>query len=348
MTEKSNQTNVEQRKSYRLFLRILFCLLTIPLTGWVCLAVYYSNLPGSLVRTVCSILSAVVLLSLFFWVRSLKAGIITYAIVFGVVLGWWWLIPASNDRDWHQDVATLPSAEITGNIITIHNIRNFDYSSTTDYAIAHYDKTVNLDQLETVDLFLVYWGPRLIAHTIMSFGFADGTYIAISIETRKEKGEEYSAIKGFFKQYELTYVVADERDVVRLRSNYRNEDVYLYRLQVDKELARAVFIDYFNFINRLAEEPAWYNALTMNCTTAIRGHSKPYSPDSAFDWRRLANGRIDEMMYERGTITSDLSFDEHRKQSLINEHAQTHDQDPGFSQRIREAVLPEHSQSSSD
>ena len=126
-----------------------------------------------------------------------------------------------------------------------------------------------------MDLFLVVWGSPLIAHTIMSFGFDDGRYLAMSIETRKEKGEEYSAVGGFFKQYELIYVVADERDVVRLRTNYRGEEVYLYRLRESPEIARPMFLEYLRHVNRLRDRPEWYNALTHNCTTAIRGHVQP-------------------------------------------------------------------------
>ena len=336
--DDQSQTPCQKHKRYRLFLRLLFFVLSVVPTAWAAMAIYYSNLPGSLVRSVCAVASFIIALSIAFRAPSFKCGIITYGIAFGVVFIWWWLIPASNHRHWQQDVAVLPYADISGNTITIHNIRNFDYTSSTDYTPAYYDKTVYLDQLQTVDFFLIYWGPKLMAHTIMSFGFEDGTYIAISIETRKEKGEEYSAIKGFFKKFELTYVVADERDVVRLRSNYREEDVYLYRLKVETQLARDVFLDYFKVINRLVEQPKWYNALTHNCTTTIRGHTKPYNPEAKFDWRMLANGLIDEMGYERGAIATHLPFEQLKKQSLINPHAQTLDQDPDFSHKIRKEL----------
>jgi hypothetical protein len=310
----------------------------LPTTAWATLAIYYSNLPGFYLRALCSALFALMGLSLVFWAKSFKQGLKIYGICFLLVLTGWWRIPASNHRHWHDDAAVLPYAEITGNTIKIHNIRNFDYTSPQVYTPGYYDKTVYLDQLQTVDFFLIYWGPKLIAHTIMSFGFEDGTYIAVSIETRKEKGEEYSAMKGFFKQYELTYIVADERDVVRLRSNDRQEDVYLYRLKTKPELARKVFLDYFKVINSLVEEPKWYNALTHNCTTTIRGHTKPYNPNSKFDWRMLANGLIDQMAYERGAITNELPFEELKKRSLINETAQSLDKNPDFSQWIREGL----------
>ncbi|MHC4770960.1 MAG: Lnb N-terminal periplasmic domain-containing protein [Planctomycetota bacterium] len=338
MTENQSENKADAPKRYHFFLRTFFCVLSIPTTAWASLAIYYSNLPGLYLRVLCTILFVTVALSIAFSAKSFKHGLKIYGVCFLLVLTWWWLIPASNHRHWQEDVAVLPSADISGNTITIQNIRNFDYTSPTDYTPAYYDKTVYLDQLQTVDFFLIYWGPRLIAHTIMSFGFEDGTYVAISIETRKEKSEEYSAIKGLFKQFELMYIVADERDVVRLRSNYRKEDVYLYRMQLEPEFIQEVFLDYFKAINRLMEKPKWYNALTHNCTTTIRGHSKPYNPESKFDWRMLANGLIDEMGYERGVITNHLPFEELKEKSLINPHTQSLDQDPDFSHKIREKI----------
>jgi hypothetical protein len=343
MMDNQNQTHPDKRKRYPLFLRLLFCVLCVVPTAWAATAIYYSNLPGALVRGICSVSFFIFALSIAFWSTSFKHGFKTYGICFLLVLTWWWLIPASNDRNWQEDVKVLPSAEILGHTIIVQNIRNFDYTSTTDYTPAYYDKTVYLDQLQTADLFLIYWGPKLIAHTIISFGFEDGTYIAISIETRKEKGESYSEIRGFFKQFELTYIVADERDVVRLRSNYRKDDIYLYRLQLEPAFIQEVFLDYFKAINRLTKKPTWYNALTHNCTTTIRGHSKPYNPNAKFDWRMLANGLIDEMMYERGVITNELPFDELKKHCLINDLAWTLDKDPDFSHKIRKELLLDHS-----
>jgi len=344
MADQQDTIKPDAPKRGRLFWRILVCVLSVPTTGWAALAIYYSNLPGVGLRGLCSAIFVIIALSIPFRTKSFRESVRRYAICFLLVLLWWCLIPPSNDRDWQADVAVLPYAEISGETMTIHNIRNFDYTSPTDYTPAYYDKTVRLDQLQTADLFLVYWGSDLIAHTIMSFGFGDGSYVAISIETRKEKTEAYSAVKGFFKQYELTYVVADERDVVRLRTNYRKEDAYLYRLKADPDLVRSVFLDYFKVINDLVENPKWYNALTQNCTTTIRGHAKPYNPETKFDWRMLANGRIDEMGYERGAITNQLPFEELKKRSLINSYAQALDQDPEFSRKIREKVFPEESE----
>jgi hypothetical protein len=164
--------------------------------------------------------------------------------------------------------------------------------------------------------------------------------VAISIEARKEQGEGYSTLRGFFRQYELTYVVADERDVVRLRTNYRQgETVYLYRIQGDKALFREVFLDYFRSINQLKNDPDWYNALLSNCTSVLRGHTRPYFRKVFWDWRLLANGYADEMAYENGLLDTSLPFAELKQQSIINSKATAADQDPDFSLRIR-AGLP--------
>jgi hypothetical protein len=192
--------------------------------------------------------------------------------------------------------------------------------------------------MQSADLFLVYWGSPAIAHAMLSFGFDDGKYVCFSIETRKEQGEEYSAVKGFFRQFELTYVVADERDVIRLRTNYRKgEDVYLYRLRSDPELGREVFLDYLRRINSLKDHPEWYNAVTSNCANNIYGHTAPYT-GAQWNWKILLPGYVDQMVYERGNLDQTYPFEELKRRSLINERGQQADQASDFSRLIREGL----------
>jgi Domain of unknown function (DUF4105) len=255
---------------------------------------------------------------------------------FLIVLTWWFTLQPSNNRDWLPDSAVLPFAEITGNQINIHNIRNCDYRTETDYDVHYYDKVFDLDQLRTVDLYLVTWGSPDIAHTMVSFDFATGDHVCFSIETRKEKGEDYSALKGFFRQFELTYAVADERDVVRLRTNYRvGEEVCLYRLQATPEQGRQLFLDYLRRVNELHERAEWYNALTDNCTTAIRTQ-RAATDRAPWDWRMLLNGHLDELLYERGAIVTNLPFAELKKMSNINARAKRADRSADFSEQIRQ------------
>lgn len=257
---------------------------------------------------------------------------------FVVVLLWWLTLQPSNDRDWLPDLAVLPYADIKGNEVLIHNVRNCDYRSETDFDVRYYDRSYDLDALRTADLYLVTWGSPDIAHTMVSFGFTNGDYVCFSIETRKEKGEEYSAVKGFFRQFELTYVVADERDVVRLRTNYRQgEEACVYRLTVGAEQARQLFLDYLRRVNQLHERPEWYNALTDNCTTAIRTQ-RAASDRAPWNWRMLLNGHLDELLYERGTIVTNLPFAELKKLSNINARAHAADQAADFSQQIRSGL----------
>jgi hypothetical protein len=302
---------------------------------WGALAIYYSNLSPAALRTGLSLTFAGSAVLALLLLRPRRRAVWGFLLVFiGVVL-WWLSIPPSQDRDWQPDVAVLPSATFTGNQVTIHNIRNNDYRSETDYTVRYYDKTFDLATLRSVDLFLSYWGSPYIAHTIMSFGFEGGDYVAISIETRKEKGEEYSALKGFFKQYELIYIVADERDLVRLRTNYRGEDVYLYRLKGPSEVGRNLFLAYLHDINQLAEHPAWYNALSENCTTAIYRLVRPYAIRSWWSWKLFVNGYLDELAYENGAVDTSLPFAEFKARSHINERAKAADNAVDFSARIR-------------
>ena len=303
---------------------------------WGVLAVYYSNLPAWL-RPIAAAMFVLGSIALLVFVRPRRRGLLAFLAVFVLLVVWWLRIPPSNDRDWQPDVAVLPDAVIEGNRVTIHNIRNCDYRSETAFDVRHYDRIYDLDKLRTADLFLIYWGSPMIAHTMISFGFEGDDYLCISIETRKEKSEDYSAIRGFFKQYELTYVIADERDLVRLRTNYRGEDVYLYRLKTTPEMLRDVLRDYLKEAHRLKQKAEWYNALTSNCTTNIRGHARPYMV-SPWDWRILLNGHIDEMAYRNGRLDQSLPFAELKARSHINDRGKAADKDPAFSKRIREGL----------
>jgi hypothetical protein len=272
------------------------------------------------------------------WLRPYWLALLAVSAAFGGVLGWWLAIPPSNDREWLADVARTATAEIKGNRVTVHNLRNFAYRSEADFTERWESRSYNLDRLRGFDLFICFWGPTAIAHTIASWEFADGPPLAISIETRKAKGETYSAVRGFFRQFEVYYVVADERDVVRLRTNHRGEEVYLFRIRASVEHARALLLDYLAELNLLARRPRWYNALTHNCTTGIRYHLKHLGLGQRLDWRILANGRLDELLYARGSIDPRLPLAELRRRGAITARAREADQDPLFSTRIREGV----------
>jgi hypothetical protein len=312
--------------------------LVLPGIAWGTLALWFD---GSSARWLAGTLAlgyAAGSLTLLALLRPFSRAVLIVLAAFLVVATWWSLIPPRNDRDWYPDVAQLTRATIEGSRLTIKNVRNFDYRSETDYTPQWETRTYDLDRLRGVDLFLSFWGPTVIAHTITSWEFDDGQHLAISIETRKEKGESYSAIRGFFRQYEVYYVVADERDVVRLRTNYRGERVFLYRIRMRPEAARALLLDYVKEINLLAEKPRWYNALTHNCTTAIRYHAKNVAVNRPWDWRILANGRFDEFGYEQGRIDTSMPFPELRKRSDITEKAKAANDAPDFSARIREGL----------
>jgi hypothetical protein len=251
----------------------------------------------------------------------------------------WSSIGPSNERDWQPDVAVLPYATFAGDLVTVHNIRNFDYRSETDYTVAYYDKTFDLRQLRSVDIVTSYWMGPAIAHVFLSFGFAGDNYLAISIEVRKSKGKAYSTLKGFFRQYELIYVAADERDVIRLRTNYRRdppEDVYVYRVKGSLEAAQRLFIQYMEQMNALKTQPEFYNTLTTNCTTNIwtNAHVNPGRPP--LNWKILASGYVPQYLYEEGRLEDmGLPFDELQRRAHVNARAKEADAASDFSRRIR-------------
>jgi len=217
-------------------------------------------------------------------------------------------------------------------------VRNFSYRSVDDFDERWEERTFDLARLDALDLFVIYWGAPLIAHTIMSWSFADGGHLAISVETRKKKNQEYSAIKAFLRQYELIYVVADESDVIKLRTNYRREEVYLYRLRTSPAQARALLLDYVDAMNAVSREPMWYNALVANCTTIIRERVIHAGGRVPFSWRILASGYLPELLYRRGTIDTSLPFAELKAISRINDRALAAGTGEDFSARIRDGL----------
>jgi Domain of unknown function (DUF4105) len=320
----------------------LLVLALIGVTVWAVLAIYYGDSRGSAIQTFIAALfglfGLLVLVSLGV-VHSRKRLLTAYLLLFFLVLGWWWFtITPANDRQWQPDLALLPYTTIGGDKVTVHNIRNFEYRSEFDYKPAYYTKTYNLQELEGMDLFAVYWMGPAIAHTVMSFNFGNKDYLAVSIEARKELNEGYSTVKGFFRQYELTYIVADERDVIRLRTNYRKdppEDVYLYRIQSRKENVRRLFLEYLKKINELYEKPAFYNTLLDNCTTSIWFNTRVNPGHLPFSWKILLSGYVPEYLYESKSLATQLPFEELQQQAYINPTAQAADQASDFSQRIR-------------
>jgi hypothetical protein len=312
----------------------------ILMTAWESLAIWYSDLAGVYVRAgLAGLLVLATLLAFVFFPGRLRT-LAGFLVVFGGIVAWWLSIPASNDRAWQPDVAVLPYATVKGEQVTIHNIRNLNYRTETDFDVRHYDKTFDLNRLDSVDLIAVYWMGDAIAHMMVSFGFEGKDFVAFSIETRKEKGEGYSTLKGFFKQYELTYVVADERDLIRLRTEYRNppEDVYLYRGHMTPENSRKFFMEYVRQINSLKENPEWYNTLTTNCTTDVVRLSRAYGGKARYNWKVLLSGYAPQYAYQNGSLDTRIPFEELRKLSYINPKARAIDDDPQFSRKIREGL----------
>ena len=259
------------------------------------------------------------------------------------MLTWWFTIKPTEDRAWQPDVARRAWADIHDDEITLHNVRNCDYRTETDYTPRWETRVVHLSKLTGLDLAITYWGSPWIAHPIASFQFSDSLPVAISIETRKAVGQSYSVIAGLYRQYELIYIAADERDVIRLRTNYREgESVFLYKTTISPEHGRGVFLAYIHRLNQLHERSEFYNQITDNCTTNIRlaNIAAEHGKVQPWNWRILLNGKGDELLYERGFIDRSLPFAALKERSLINSRARSADASEDFSELIR-VGLPE-------
>ncbi len=316
-----------------LFLASLWIFLFV-LTVWVFGALWF-DFPISFLRKAIAIGYALAVVAIFFAMKNRRRARALVAGGFVAVLAWWLTLQPSNNREWQPDVARTASAEIDGDRVMLHNVRNCEYRTETDYTPRWETRVVALARLRGIDLAIIYWGSKWMAHPILSFQFDDAPPICFSIETRLEVGEEFSAIGGLYRRAELIYVCADERDVIRVRSNFRpGEDVYLYRTTATPAAVRQRFLEYLATLNALHAHPRWYNALTTNCTTSIRTQ-RATSQREPWDWRILLNGFADEMLYEHGALDHTLPFTELKRRSLINPVARKSDYAPNFSQSIR-------------
>jgi hypothetical protein len=270
--------------------------------------------------------------------RQRRMSVAAAGLFLGVVV-WWISIAPSHDRNWRPEVAVMPRAVIDGDRVRIIGVRNFDYRSRDDFTVRYDEREVQLSHLTALDFYVSYWSEGPVGHTFLSFIFDNAPPLSISIETRPEVGEGFDPIASLFKQFELIYVVGEERDLVGVRTNHRHETVYLYRLNTSADDARQLLLIYLARINELADRPEFYHLLTNSCTINIIRYANAAGRKGRFDIRHLLNGLIDSYLYHSGRVDTTLPYEELRRRSLINEAAQAADGAPDFSQRIR-ASLP--------
>ncbi len=302
-------------------------------------AQFLPEIPELLRTILCAIIAFGVLL--YFSRRRRPLATFVLGSSFIVLLFLFFATRPKNEKDWEVSAARIPQIEdISPNKLEIRGIRDFRYRSETDYDVRYYDRTVDLDQLTSVDFFVSYWAGKPLAHIIVSFGFSDRDYVAFSIETRKEKPEAWSTFAGFYRNYEIMYVAADERDVISLRTKVRNpaEQVYLLRTRMPIVNARKLFRQYAYKINSLNKIPEFYNTLTTNCTTQILTHVQAYNRTLHYNWKIFLSGYLPEYLFELGALDTSRPFSELFAASLINQRANVDVESDGFSQRIREGL----------
>jgi hypothetical protein len=308
------------------------------LITWGTLALYYSNLPWTGLRL--GLAAAFAAFSVWaLWLSHRRPMPVIVMVLFLGVVAWWIAIPPSHDRPWRPEVAVMPRAFIDGDRVRLSGVRNFDYRTRDDFTVRYEEREVLLSHLTGLDFYISYWSEGPVGHTFLSFLFDNAPPLSISIETRPEVGEGFNPLASLFKQFELIYVVGNEHDIVGVRTNHRQETVYLYRLNTSAEDARRLLLVYLERINELADRPEWYHLLSNSCTINIIRYANAAGREGRFDIRHLLNGLIDSYLYHSGRVETTLPFDELRRRSLINEAAQAAEGAPDFSQRIR-AALP--------
>ncbi|HEV7614344.1 MAG TPA: DUF4105 domain-containing protein [Steroidobacteraceae bacterium] len=307
---------------------------------WGALALWYQAPGGQSLKTLSALIWVIASLAwlMALWQGSTAVGLLSFAAAFGGLLVWWRRIAPSNHRIWADDVAQMTTGTIDGNRITLHNVRNFDWRSPTDYTQRWETRGYDLDRLISVDMIMSYWKGPAIAHMLVSFGFDGGEHAVFSVEIRRERLESFSEIGGFFKQFELSVIAADERDVVRLRTNARGEDVYLYRLKMPVSAMRSLFLGYIDEANSLVKAPRFYNTITVNCTTLVYLMMKRIVGYLPLSFGLIFSGYLPEYVYRVGGLDRRFSLQELRARGRITERAKRADRSYTFSADIRQGI----------
>lgn len=305
--------------------------------AWGAMALWY-QLPGNAtVRTLGGALWALVVIALaaFAIVRRSWLPLGVYTAMYALLLLWWASIAPSGTRVWADDVARQFTGTVSGNEVTLDNVRDFDWRSDDDYDARWETRHYDLDHLASADAVLSYWSSRAIAHAMISFGFDNGSRVVFSVEIRRQRGEQYSPIGGFFKQFETVLVAADEHDIIRVRTNVRGEDDYLYPLRMDKAAMRALFLSYVQAANTLAGRPAFYNTITSNCTTIVYRMARQIEPGLPWDIRLLLTGYLPDYLHDVAAVDRNVPLDELRRRGRITERARNTAAGEDFSRAIR-------------
>ncbi len=271
------------------------------------------------------------------WRRLAGSGYVLMAVL---LLAWWHGLRPSNDRQWADDVARMLHGSRAGSVVTLDNVRNFRWRGDSDYTVRWESRRYDLDRLESVDMVLSTWGMPAIAHTLVSFGFSDGQRVVFSVEIRKERHEQFSELGGFFKQFELSVVAADERDILYVRTAVRGEQVSVYPITMPRQAMRELFLAYVDTANALREQPRFYHTVTANCTTLVYEMVRAIVPGLPLDYRLLLSGYLPEYLYAHGGLGHDRTLAQLRRQADITARAAQAGDGPGFSQAIRQPWGP--------
>lgn len=310
--------------------------------GWSVLALWYQFPGGWVSRALAGIAwaSGTAVLLAWAWHRRTGLPIGVYALVFMTLLAWWSTITPTHHRDWADDVSRSLTGSVEGHVVTLHNVRNFNWRSESDYDIHWETRRYDLDRLNSADIILSSWGMPGIVHALLSFGFDDGSHVVFSVEVRRQRHQAFSSIGGFFKHFERTIVAADERDVVRVRTNVRGETDYLYRLRMDKATMRALFLSYVQEANELATKPAFYNTVTSNCVTIVYQMAKKLDPGLPYDYRLLLTAYLPGYLYEVGALDTRYPLSMLTREGNITARARATGPNDDFSRAIRTPPEP--------
>ncbi|MEJ8475435.1 DUF4105 domain-containing protein [Roseibium algae] len=318
----------------RVLSHVVFSLILIAGVAWTATAVWFHLSGGVQLSAYVGLGAGVLIVPALYW----RSKVLSWGalIVAGLLVGGWYqTITPQQDRDWAADVSRGVTARIEGDQVTLGDIRDFEWTSPTEAKQNWVTRNYDLSKLETVDMITSVWSSSDIAHLLVSFGFSDGEHVVFSAEIRREVHETFNEIGGFFRQFELVLIGATERDIVKLRTNYRGENVSVFPVELTPAQRRTMFLSFVDLAQKLESKSAFYNTVKANCTTVVYQLAKTLQPNLPMDWRLVLSGHLPEYLFNLGVLGGEGSLDARRASAHISDRARQNVPGVAFSQLIR-------------
>jgi hypothetical protein len=259
----------------------------------------------------------------------------------------YFVLQPSNERDWEYGMDVLPHITIEGDVVHVQHVRDYRWPADGPPSSDYVDRTYDVRRLERVWFIeepftmTLFPGFKGVAHTYFVFDFQDQPPVAVSVESRRERGEQYDALRGMINEYELIYIWGMEQDLTGRRAVLEKNQLYMYPLVGSMDSGRRLFLNLADASRELETRPRFYNTLTSNCTNELAKAANQAQPGAIPPhFALIAPGYSDGFLYDLGFIPNDAPLETVRQRYAITDAVTALVDQPDFSRLLRHQLNP--------